>query len=62
VRVRSAVPADAAAIARLSGQLGCPVLVTSLTTRLQRLLLSEDQAVYVATDPIGAPLAGAHFM
>lgn len=48
--VRSAVPADAAAIARLSGQLGYPVAVQSLATRLQRLLASEDQAVYVATD------------
>lgn len=49
MRVRSATPADAAAIARLSGQLGYPVAVQSLAPRLQCLLASKDQAVFVAT-------------
>jgi GNAT superfamily N-acetyltransferase len=60
VRVRSAAPADAAAIARLSGQLGYPVAVQSLVSRLQRLLASEDQAVYVATDPNGEVVGWIH--
>jgi GNAT superfamily N-acetyltransferase len=50
VRVRSAVSADAAVIARLSGQLGYPVAVPALAARLESLLASEDQAVYVAMD------------
>jgi GNAT superfamily N-acetyltransferase len=53
VRVRSAVPADAAAVARLSGQLGYPVAAPALATRLHGLLASEEQAVYVATDMQG---------
>jgi hypothetical protein len=43
VPVRSAAPADAAAIARLTGQLGYPVAVQSLAARLERLLAAEDQ-------------------
>jgi GNAT superfamily N-acetyltransferase len=60
VRVRSAAPADAAAIARLSAQLGYPAAVPALATRLQRLLASEDQAVYVAADPSGEVVGWIH--
>jgi GNAT superfamily N-acetyltransferase len=54
------VPADAAAIARLSGQLGYPVAVQALGMRLQGLLASEDQAVYVATDATGVVVGWIH--
>ena len=60
MRVRSAVPADAAAVARLSGQLGYPVAVQALTTRLQSLIASEEQAVYVATDATGEVVGWIH--
>jgi GNAT superfamily N-acetyltransferase len=60
VRVRSAAPSDAAAIARLSGQLGYPVAVQALATRLERLLESDDQAVYVATDARGEVVGWIH--
>jgi GNAT superfamily N-acetyltransferase len=50
LRIRSAVPADAAAVARLSGQLGYPVAPQALAARLQGLLASKEQAVYVAAD------------
>jgi GNAT superfamily N-acetyltransferase len=60
VRVRSATPADASAIARLSGQLGYPVAVQPVTARLQRLLTSDKEAVYVATDTKGEVIAWIH--
>jgi GNAT superfamily N-acetyltransferase len=60
VRVRSAAPADAAAIARLNSQLGYPVAVQSLGPRLERLLASEEQAVYVATDSKGEVIGWIH--
>ena len=60
MRVRSATPADASAIARLSGQLGYPVAIQSLTPRLQRLLASEKEAVYVATDANGEVVGWIH--
>jgi GNAT superfamily N-acetyltransferase len=50
LRVRSAVPADAAAVARLSGQLGYPVAAQPVAARLESLAASEAQAVYVATN------------
>jgi GNAT superfamily N-acetyltransferase len=50
LRIRSAVPADAAAVARLSDQLGYPVAAQALAARLQGLLASEEQAVYVAAE------------
>lgn len=59
-RVRAAVPADAAAIARLSAQLGYPVATQALATRLQALAASEAQAVYVATDGHGEVVGWIH--
>jgi GNAT superfamily N-acetyltransferase len=49
LRVRSAVPADAVSVARLSEQLGYPVSAPAVAARLQSLAASEAQAVYVAT-------------
>jgi GNAT superfamily N-acetyltransferase len=60
VRVRSAVPGDAAAVARLSGQLGYPVAAQALATRLRGLVASEEQAVYVATDVQGEVVGWIH--
>jgi GNAT superfamily N-acetyltransferase len=60
VEVRLAVPDDAAAMARLSGQLGYPVAGQALGTRLQGLLASEDQAVYVAVDAKGGIVGWIH--
>lgn len=60
MRVRPAVPGDAAAVARLSGQLGYPVAAQALATRLQGLLASEGQAVYVAADPQGEVVGWIH--
>lgn len=60
MRVRSAALADAAAIARLSGQLGYPVAIQSLATRLERLLGLEDQALFVATDAKGEVVGWIH--
>jgi GNAT superfamily N-acetyltransferase len=60
VRIRSALPPDAAVIARLSSQLGYPVAVPALATRLKKLLASEEHAVYVATDPKGDVVGWIH--
>lgn len=50
VRMRPATPADADAIAELSGQLGYPVAAAAVRQRLERLLAAADQAVFVAVD------------
>jgi GNAT superfamily N-acetyltransferase len=54
--IRPAVPADAAAIAGLSGQLGYPVSPVAVARRLERLLPRADQVVLVAD--AGGLLAG----
>ena len=58
--IRSAVPADAAAVARLSSQLGYPVEAQALATRLAVLVSSELDAVYVAMDPQGNVVGWIH--
>ncbi len=50
VRMRAATPADADAIAELSGQLGYPVAAAAVRQRLERLLAAADQAVFVAAE------------
>ena len=54
--IRPAVPADAAAIAGLSGELGYPVSPAAVARRLERLLPRPDQVVLVAD--AGGLLAG----
>jgi GNAT superfamily N-acetyltransferase len=58
--IRSAVPADAAAVARLSSQLGYPVAAQALAARLGLLVSSELHAVYVATDRQGDVVGWIH--
>jgi GNAT superfamily N-acetyltransferase len=58
--VRSAAPTDAAAVARLSEQLGYPVAARAVAERLQSLAASEAQAVYVATDARGEVIGWIH--
>jgi N-acetylglutamate synthase-like GNAT family acetyltransferase len=60
LQIRSATPADASAIARLSGQLGYPVAVQSLTARLECLLASEKDALYVAAASKGQVVGWVH--
>ena len=49
-RVRPAVLADAAQLARLSAQLGYPERLDVFTARLQRVLSLPEHALFVATD------------
>jgi GNAT superfamily N-acetyltransferase len=46
--IRKATAADAAAIARLSGQLGYPVEPDAMAERLKRVLRREEHVVFVA--------------
>jgi GNAT superfamily N-acetyltransferase len=48
VRVRAATPADAAALAPLSGQLGYPATPEEIAQRLRRILDDPEHAVFVA--------------
>jgi GNAT superfamily N-acetyltransferase len=57
VRVRAATPADAEALASLSGQLGYPADVPTI---LRRLAQVEHGVVLVALDAKGAVCAVAH--
>ncbi len=56
-RIRSVIREDAGAVAALSGQLGYPVSVEAIATRLERLLGRDDQLVLAAVADDGA-LAG----
>lgn len=56
-RIRPVTSEDAAAVAALSGQLGYPVSVEAIATRLERLLGRDDQLVLAAVADDGA-LAG----
>lgn len=47
--VRAIEPADAAAAARLSGELGYPVDTSVMRVRIERLLGSRDHSVFVAS-------------
>jgi GNAT superfamily N-acetyltransferase len=60
LRVRPAVPTDAAAVARLSGQLGYPVAGDALAARLEELGGSAGNVVYVVTDPEGGVIGWIH--
>jgi len=58
--VRRAVPADASALATLSGQLGYPVAADALAARLERLLARADQTVLVACAGDGRVVGWIH--
>lgn len=60
LNLRSAVPADAAAVAGLSSQLGYPVATQALAARLEALASSQLHAVYVATDRQGRVVGWIH--
>ena len=48
LNIRKATATDAAAIARLSGQLGYPVAADAMAERLERVLRREEHVVFVA--------------
>ena len=54
VSIRSAVDADAAALARLAGELGYATEVAQMTQRLARVLADDEQRVLVAEMDGGA--------
>jgi len=62
LNIRRATTNDAAAIARLSGQLGYPVETRVMAERLERFLLLEDHTVFVAetTEVVGWIHAAEH--
>lgn len=60
LKIRSARPEDARAVAALSGQLGYPVTAVRLRERLRRLARRKDQEVLVALLD-GRVVAWAHW-
>ena len=60
VEVRAAVPDDAEAIARLSGELGYPATMADVRRRLFDIKTSEDHAVLVSEVPPGRVLGWVH--
>ena len=54
IRVRAAIPDDAEAIARLSGELGYPTTAADARRRLFDIKTSQNHAVMVAEDDSGA--------
>lgn len=59
-RIRPARPADAGAVAELSGQLGYPVEAIEQARRLAPVLASERDAVLVAVDVADRPIGWIH--
>ncbi|HET7686293.1 MAG TPA: GNAT family N-acetyltransferase [Candidatus Limnocylindria bacterium] len=59
-RIRPARPADAGAVAELSGQLGYPVDANEQARRLAPVLASERDAVLVAVDVADRPIGWIH--
>lgn len=59
-RIRPARPADADAIAELTGQLGYPVEASERARRLAPVLASERDAVLVAVDVADRPIGWVH--
>ncbi|MGC8517993.1 MAG: GNAT family N-acetyltransferase [Steroidobacteraceae bacterium] len=57
-QIRAAGVADAAALARLSAQLGYPCQPIAMRQRLERLAARTDHAVFVASMVACTPLAG----
>ena len=58
--VRRAVPSDAAALARLTTQLGYPVSDSAISGRLARMIARADDCVLVAVDAGGQLLGWIH--
>jgi GNAT superfamily N-acetyltransferase len=60
IRIRSATPDDAEAIAHLSGELGYPTTATDARRRLFDIKTSEHHSVMVAEDPAGTVVGWIH--
>ncbi len=60
LRIRSAVPDDAEAIARLSGELGYPTTQADARRRLFDIKTSQNHAVMVAEDGSGSVVGWIH--
>ena len=60
LRIRSAVPDDAQAIARLSGELGYPTTQADARRRLFDIKTSQNHAVMVAEDGSGSVVGWIH--
>jgi ribosomal protein S18 acetylase RimI-like enzyme len=58
VRIRKADAADAAALARLSGELGYATEVAQMTRRLARVLADDEHRVFVAEAEEGGAVMG----
>ena len=60
IAVRTAMPGDAASLARLSAVLGYPVADDVMAARLERLLRSTDDTILVAALPSGQVIGWLH--
>ncbi|MCL7959942.1 MAG: GNAT family N-acetyltransferase, partial [marine benthic group bacterium] len=60
IRVRAAIPDDAEAIARLSGELGYPTTAADARRRLFDIKTSQNHAVMVAEDDSGTVVGWIH--
>ena len=60
LNIRNAVPDDAEAIARLSGELGYPTTMTDARRRLFDIKTSNNHAVMVAEDGAGTVVGWIH--
>ena len=60
IKVRSAIPDDAEAIARLSGELGYPTTAADARRRLFDIKTSKNHAVMVAEDDSGSVVGWIH--
>ena len=60
IRIRSAIPDDADAIARLSGELGYPTTAPDARRRLFDIKTSTNHAVMVAEDESGTVVGWIH--
>lgn len=58
MRIRTAVAGDAAALARLSGELGYATEVAQMTRRVARVLADAEHRVFVAEAEEGGPVIG----
>ncbi|MDP2471126.1 MAG: GNAT family N-acetyltransferase [Candidatus Palauibacterales bacterium] len=60
IRIRAAIPDDAEAIARLSGELGYPTTASDARRRLFDIKTAEHHAVMVAEDEAGSVVGWIH--
>ncbi len=60
IKVRNAIPDDAEAIARLSGELGYPTTAADARRRLFDIKTSNNHAVMVAEDEAGSVVGWIH--